>query len=55
MEVLFPADCAFEIVQASERKEEDQKVVQEAANKLQEQIPGATLELLYVKEIEATE
>jgi hypothetical protein len=59
MEVLFPLDTTFEVVEPPPEDdssfEQNQKAADQAREELQAKLPGAQIELIYVKEIEATE
>mmetsp|Transcript_37533 Transcript_37533/g.63926 ORF Transcript_37533/g.63926 Transcript_37533/m.63926 type:complete len:344 (+) Transcript_37533:200-1231(+) len=52
MEVLFPPRRTFEIVDApKDTKSDDLRAVQNAVEKLQKEIPGAEVEIVYVCEV----
>lgn len=55
MEVLFPLDVMFQVVEPPDDSlEDDRKAVRQATERLQKKVPGAEIDLVYVKEVETT-
>ena len=53
MEVLFPMDTTFEVVDPPrDTASDDRRAVQRAAELMQKQMPDAEIELVYVREVD---
>jgi len=52
MEVLFPMNTAFEVVDPPGRTSDDLRAVQRAAESMQKEVPGAEIEVVYVREVD---
>lgn len=53
MEVLFSADTTFEVVDPpGDTGSDDLKAVQSAAERMRENIPGADIDLIYIREVD---
>jgi hypothetical protein len=52
MEVLFPMDTTFEVVDPPEDTGDSLRAVQRAAELMQKEVPDAEIELVYVREVD---
>ena len=53
MEVLFPAGTTFEVVDPpGDTGSDDLTAVQSAAERMRENMPGADIDLIYVREVD---